>query len=297
MNVSGWAFLSAANGGPVALSNTNTIDVAENSVAQIFANVSGSAGTIWVRDRAALEISGSVAASQGFNITGRGLLTFDNPSSLGANLALNFTGSATGNLGTIISLINGGISAADTSGSTLTVTGAFQSYTFLLSGTGVSGNYFDVLSFDRIILVPNTATVISGVTTSQSPAIPANFYILDNDHIGGSGPGFNLQTTSAPAGAYTIVVNANSDISVNGSNISGLRVATQGASGTIINAANVTTTGAGPTSGIVVDTTLGANSLTAPPISSTTVMSAVSRTLLSPIRSTAISILSAGSPR
>ena len=119
---------------------------------------------------------------------------------------------------------------------------------------------FDVLSPISIVLVPTTATIISNVTTSQSPATPANFYILDNDHISGSGPGFNLQTNDAVAtNTYTIVVNANSDISVNGSNISGLRVATQGASGTIINAANVTTTGAGPTSGIVVDTTLSGN--------------------------------------
>ena len=261
MNVSGWAFLSAkvGPGSPIALSNTSAINVAQNSVAQIFANVSG-VGTISMGDRSALEISGSVAASQGFNILGRGLLTFDNPSSLGANLPLNFTGSATGNLGTIISLINGGISAANIAGATLTVTGASQSYSFQLSGSGVSGNYFDVLSSDRIILVPTTATIISNVTTSQSPATPANFYILDNDHIGGGGPGFNLQTNDAVAtNTYTIVVNASSDISVNGSNISGLRVATQGASGTIINAANVTTTGAGPTSGIVVDTTLSGN--------------------------------------
>ena len=258
MNVSGWAFLSA-NGGPVALSNTSAINVAQNSVAQIFANVSG-AGTISIGDRSAVEIGGSVAASQGFNIFGRGLLTFDNPASVGSNLPLNFTSSANGNLGSIISLIGGGISAANIAGSTLTVTGAFQSYLFQLSGSGVSGNYFDVLSSDRIILVPTTATIISNVTTSQSPATPANFYILDNDHIGGSGPGFNLQTNDAVAtSAYTIVANANSDISVNGSNISGLRVATQGASGTIINAANVTTTGAGPTSGIVVDTTLSGN--------------------------------------
>ena len=214
------------------------------------------AGTISIGDRSALEISGSVAASQGFNILGKGLLTFDNPSSLGPNLPLNFGGSVTGNLGTIISLMNAGISATNIAGPTLTVAGAFQSYSFQLSGSGLSGNYFDVLSPDRIILVPTTATIISNVTTSQSPATPTSFYILDNDHIGGGGPGFNLQTNDAVAtNAYTIVVNASSDISVNGSNIPGLRVATPGAGGTIINAANVTTTGAG----IVVDTTLSAN--------------------------------------
>ncbi|QDW47974.1 hypothetical protein FFI89_032165 [Bradyrhizobium sp. KBS0727] len=259
MNVSGWTFLSA-NGGPIALSNTNAITVAPNSVAQIFANVSG-VGTISLGDRSALEISGSVAASQGFNILGRGLLTFDNPASVGSNLPLNFSSSGIGNLGSIISLIGGGISAANIAGSTLTVTGAFQSYSFQLSGSGVSGNYFDVLTPNQIVLVPTTATVISNVTTSQSPVTPVNFYILDNDHIGGSGPGFNLQTNDPVAtNLYAIVVNGNSDISVNGSNISGLRVATPGASGTIINAANVTTTGAGPTSGIVIDTTLSGNS-------------------------------------
>ncbi len=263
MNVSGWAFLSA-NGGPgspIALSNTSAINVAQNSVAQIFANVSG-VGTISMGDRSALEISGSVAASQGFNILGRGLLTFDNPSSLGANLPLNFTGSATGNLGTIISLINGGISAANIAGATLTVNGASQSYSFQLSGSGVSGNYFDVLSSDRIILVPTTATVISNVTTSQSPATPVNFYILDNDHINSStGPGFNLATNDGVAtNTYTIVANASSDVVINGA-FPGLRVATQGASGAIINAANISgpTPSTGPNTGITVDTTLNSN--------------------------------------
>ena len=88
MNVSGWAFLSAkvGPGSPIALSNTSAINVAQNSVAQIFANVSG-AGTISMGDRSALEIGGSVAASQGFNILGRGLLTFDNPASVGVEFA------------------------------------------------------------------------------------------------------------------------------------------------------------------------------------------------------------------
>ncbi|WP_461327569.1 Ig-like domain-containing protein [Bradyrhizobium huanghuaihaiense] len=258
INMLGLAALSGA--GAIALSNTGNISVLPNSSAQIFANVTG-AGSILLGDRSALELGLSVAATQTINFGGRGLLTFDNPASVGANLPLNFSASGGGNVGSIITLGSGGITAANISGSTLTVSGV-QNYAFQVSGTGLSGNMFDVLSSNRIVLVPTSATIISGVTTSQSPLTPVGFYILDNDHINSStGPGFNLSTTDGvAANTYTVVANASSDIVINGA-FPGLRVATQGASGAIINAATISgpTASTGPNTGLVVDTTQGGN--------------------------------------
>ncbi|UWU74072.1 Ig-like domain-containing protein [Bradyrhizobium huanghuaihaiense] len=259
INMLGLAALSGA--GAIALSNTGNISVLPNSSAQIFANVTG-AGSILLGDHSALELGLSVAATQTINFGGRGLLTFDNPASVGANLPLNFSASGSGNVGSIITLGSGGITAANISGSTLTVSGV-QNYAFQVSGTGLSGNMFDVLSSNRIVLVPTSATIISGVTTSQSPLTPVGFYILDNDHINSStGPGFNLSTTDGvAANTYTVVANASSDIVINGA-FPGLRVATQGASGAIINAANISgpTASTGPNTGLVVDATQGGNS-------------------------------------
>src|SRR5262249_39017378 len=86
-------------------------------------------------------------------------------------------------------------------------------------------------------------------------------YILDNDHITGNGAGFVVATSdTAAANTYAIVANASSDVSITGS-FPGLRVATQGASAAIMNAANVTAGGAGANNaGIAIDTTPGAGS-------------------------------------
>ncbi|MBR0712180.1 Ig-like domain-containing protein [Bradyrhizobium liaoningense] len=258
INMLGLAALSGA--GAIALSNTGNISVLPNASAQIFANVTG-AGSILLGDRSALELGLSVAATQTINFGGKGLLTFDNPASVGTNLPLNFSASGSGNVGSIITLQGGGITAANISGSTLTVSGV-QNYAFQVSGTGLSGNMFDVLSPNRIVLVPTSATIISGVTTSQSPLTPASFYILDNDHINSStGPGFNLATSDGvAANTYTVVANTSSDFVINGA-FPGLRVATQGASGAIINAASISgpTPSSGPNVGLTVDTTQNSN--------------------------------------
>ncbi|WP_212333476.1 hypothetical protein [Bradyrhizobium manausense] len=258
ISMSGLAALSGA--GAIALTNTGTIAVGPNAAAQIFANVGGT-GSIALGDRAALELGSTVAASQAISLAGRDLLTFDNPASVGANLPLTFSASGNGNIGTVITLQGSGITAANVSGSTLTVSGA-QNQTFQVSGTGLSGNTFDVLSSTRIVLVPVSAQTVSGVFTSQPVVTPASFYILENYHINSStGPGFNLSTADT-ANTYTIVANASSDLVINGA-FPGLRVATQGASGAIINAANIAgpTAGTGPIAGLVVDTTQNANTL------------------------------------
>ncbi|MDN4983836.1 Ig-like domain-containing protein [Bradyrhizobium sp. WYCCWR 13022] len=256
ISLSGLAALSGPSA--ITLTNTGSISVSSNASAQIFANVSG-AGAIALGDHAALELGSFVAASQAINLAGRDLLTFDNPASVGTNLPLTFSTSGNGNIGTVITLQGSGITAANVSGSTLTVSGA-QNQTFQVSGTGLSGNTFDVLSSNRIVLVPSSAQTVSGIFTSQPAVAPANFYILDNYHINSStGAGFNL-STSDTANTYTIVANASSDIVINGA-FPGLRVATQGASGAIINAANIAgpIAGTGPITGVVVDTTQNAN--------------------------------------
>ena len=164
INMSGVASLSAI--GAIALSNTGNIFVLQNSSAQIFGNVTG-AGTVNLVDRSALEFGLSVAATQTINLAGKGLLTFDNPASVGSNLPINFTSSTNGNVGSVITLQGAGITAANVSGTTLTVTGA-QSYSFQVTGAGLSGNAFNVLSPNRIVLVPTTgagSTIISNVNT------------------------------------------------------------------------------------------------------------------------------------
>ncbi|UVO39384.1 cadherin-like domain-containing protein [Bradyrhizobium arachidis] len=256
ISLSGLAALSGPSA--ISLTNTGNISVSSNASAQIFANVSG-AGSIVLSDHAALEFGFSVAASQAINLAGRDLLTFDNPASVGTNLPLTFSASGNDNIGTVITLQGSGITAANVSGSTLTVSGT-QNQTFQVSGTGLSGNTFDVLSSNRIVLVPSSAQTVSGIFTSQPAVTPANFYILDNYHINSStGAGFNL-STSDTANTYTIVANASSDIVINGA-FPGLRVTTQGASGAIINAANIAgpIAGTGPITGVVVDTTQNAN--------------------------------------
>ncbi|HKU09160.1 MAG TPA: Ig-like domain-containing protein [Bradyrhizobium sp.] len=246
MNISGLATLSAMNA--IALANTGNIFVLPNSSAQIFGDVTG-VGSINLGDRSALELGLAVAATQTINFAGRGLLTFDGPASVGANLPLNFTSGTNGNVGSIITLQGGGITAANVSGSTLTVTGV-QNYAFQVSGSGLSGNIFNVLSPDRIILIPAIGagtTIVSNnntPTTNNSPAAPVNFYsvyVLDNNHIAGTtGSGYNLNTAdSVAANTYALVVNSNSNISVTGpANNFGLRVGTSGASGAIVSAAS-----------------------------------------------------------
>ncbi|MEH2620648.1 hypothetical protein V1285_005594 [Bradyrhizobium sp. AZCC 1620] len=259
INMSGVASLSAISA--IALMNTSNIFVLENSSAQIFGNVTG-VGTVNLLDRSALEFGLSVAATQTVNLTGKGLLTFDNPASAGSNLPINFMSSTNGNVGSVITLQGAGITAANVSGATLTVTGA-QSYSFQVTGSGLSGNTFNVLSPNRIVLVPTTgagSTIISNVNTPSvaPPAAPVNsysVYILDNDHITGSGTGFLVSTGDTVAtNTYAVVVNASSDISVTGAG-AGVRVATSGASAAVVNAATVSAGNAG----ISIDTGLSGN--------------------------------------
>jgi hypothetical protein len=267
INMSGVAGLSAISA--IALSNTGNISInpigAQQifGAAQLFANVTGNNGSITLGDRSALEIwnGGSIAASQRVDFSGRGILTFDNAASVAANqnLALNFTASATGNLGSIIGLLGAGISAINLTGSTLTLTGALQNYSFQVSGTGLTNNTFNILSPDRVILVPMSAVLISDHTPQVMGPTPAPFYILTNDTIAGPGIGFGVNTTDASfTNTYAVVVDSTSPITMTGAGF-GVGVTTSGASAAIINAATISS-GAGTSSGTGINTSTGSGS-------------------------------------
>nr|WP_246583580.1 Ig-like domain-containing protein [Bradyrhizobium iriomotense] len=246
--------------------NTGSIQIGANSSAQIFANVSnapgnpvGPTGTITLGDRSALELGSSVDATQTISLTGRGLLTLDNPAAVTAPVNFNSDPNnpdpnQRSNIGSVIT-----VQGANFAGPTMTVSAA-QSY-FNATGTGLgsgpSQDVFDVLSANRLVLVPQvgfgTTMVPAGPTlpTTIAPVAPVNgysVYILDGVQISGNtGSGYNLNATdslnpahSTAANTYALVVNSNSSVSVTGpSTNSGLRVGTVGASGAIINAATV----------------------------------------------------------
>ncbi|MGH6708545.1 MAG: hypothetical protein ACREEK_06195 [Bradyrhizobium sp.] len=241
MTLSGLASLSS--NGTLALSNTGNIIVLPNSSAQIFGNVTG-AGTVTLGDRSALELGFSVASTQAINFAGRGLLTFDNPASVGSNLPLNFMSGSNGNLGSVITLQTGNITAANVAGSTLTVTGT-QNYSFQVSGSGLSGNMFNVLAPNQIVLVPTSATIVSNNAPSTYNPVVSTFYILANDVISAPGTGFFVTTAdNVASNNYSVVINSTSQITMTGAG-SGVNVTTSGASAAIINAAGVSSGGTG----------------------------------------------------
>ncbi|WP_145662781.1 Ig-like domain-containing protein [Bradyrhizobium stylosanthis] len=241
MNISGVATLSA---GSFSQSSTGSIDLLANGAAQIYSSIAGS-GIITLEDRSVLQFSGSGAVSPTLRFNGKGLLSFDNPASLQPNVALNFAGAGFANIGDIITLSGANI-AGDASlnltGSTLTVTGATQSYTFQVSGQGLTGNTFYMLSPDRFILAPSSA-IVNPAFNAVAPT-SSSFYIVTNA-ISGTGTGFSLSTTdAAPADAYAVAIRSTAPITMTGAG-AGVAVSTAGASAAIVNAAAVSSGGAG----------------------------------------------------
>ena len=241
MNISGVATLSA---GSFSQSSTGSIDLLANGAAQIFSSISGS-GIITLEDRSMLQFSGFGAVSPTLRFNGKGMLSFDNPASLQANVALNFAGAGFANIGDIITLSGANISgdaSLNLTGSTLTVTGSAQSYTFQVSGQGLTGNTFYMLSPDRFILAPSSA-IVNPAFNAVAPT-SSSFYIVTNA-ISGTGTGFSLATTDAiPADAYAVAIRSTAPITMTGAG-AGVAVSTSGASAAIINAATVSSGGAG----------------------------------------------------
>lgn len=240
MKISGVAMLSA---GSFSQSSTGSINLLANGAAQINSGISGS-GIITLEDRSVLQFSGFGAVSPTLRFNGKGFLSFDNPASLQPNVALNFAGAEFANIGDIITLSGANISgdaSLNLTGSTLTVTGAAQSYTFQVSGQGLAGNTFYMLSPDRFILAPLSA--INPPSNAVAP-ISSSFYIVTNA-ISGTGTGFSLSTTDpTPEHAYAVAIMSTAPITMTGAG-AGVAVSTAGASAAIVNAAAVSSGGAG----------------------------------------------------
>jgi hypothetical protein len=247
IRTSGAAYLSAS--GSLALTNTGTIDVLANSAAFIYANLSGN-GTVTIGDRSALELGGSVAATQTISFAGKGLLMLDNPST-----ASNFTIAGL-SVGDTIDLLGGIVIAnAGITGSTLNI--ATNSQTFSYQVTGVQANTaFNVLSVDKIVLVSTTNTItITGQSTPyfDNPSLEKS-YIFANDAISGSGVGINIASTdSISAHTISAYINQTSSVSVSGSAVN---MTTSGANIALVNAANLNSSGA---AGIFTNSTTGSN--------------------------------------
>ncbi|MBR0841063.1 cadherin-like domain-containing protein [Bradyrhizobium liaoningense] len=234
MNVLGFAILSS--GGSLALANTGSINLAPNSAARIFGNVSGN-GTILIGDRSELEINGTVTGQTvSFATTGRGLLTIDLPSSFSATIDHL-------SIGNVIALTGAGISSATLGSGTISVTGASQSYSYNVTNVQ-SGAMLDILAADKLMLL-SASTVQLSDNLQYFISSPALSYVLDHDTIAGPGSGFAVSTTDAStANTYSVVVNQTSSINVTGAGV-GVAVSTGGANIAIVNAGTVSSGGTG----------------------------------------------------
>ena len=212
----------------LAFSNSGVVGIQPNSAALIFGNVSGS-GTFTIGDRSALELGGTVAAGQTISFAdGNGSLTLDNPSGFHGTIAGPAIGDSIDLLGGII------VVSASVIGSTLTVTEAnSQTLSYQVSGVQADTN-FNVLSADKIVLVPTTAIIESDNAPHAFASASGTFYILANDTISGTGVGFSVNSSDVnPADYNTLQINQTSSISVSGT---GVNLVSAGANIALVNA-------------------------------------------------------------
>ena len=236
INASGLSIFSSS--GPLAISNTGIINVAAFGAALFFGNVSGQ-GSITIGDRAAVEFGGSVAGgATGQTITfanGNGLMTIDNPSAFNGTIAGFSVGDTLDFLGGVT------VSGASINGSTLTVTDSAHAQTYSYQVTGAQfGTAFNVLSADKIVMIPTSALFPTNAQRSFAPSA-GSFYVLANDTISGTGVGFAVSSTDSNSLDYnTVQINQTSSISVSGTAVN---LTTTGANIALINAGSVTSTG------------------------------------------------------
>jgi hypothetical protein len=232
--ISGLSYLNAV--GLFALNNASIISIQPNSAAFIDANVSGTNGVFIIGDRSELEFAGSVAGQTvSFAAGGRGVLTLDSPST--------FQGTISGlSAGNIIDFFGGVIvSSASITATTLTITKP-DSTTLTYQVTGVQPNTtLNVLSADKIVVVPTTAVTITGLSTpyGESNVLSSKTYIFANNAIVGTSNGIGISATDSNQ-ADTIFVNVNqtSSVSVSGS-ANGIQITTGGAGIVLMNAGNI----------------------------------------------------------
>ncbi|WP_456765740.1 Ig-like domain-containing protein [Bradyrhizobium sp. USDA 3650] len=235
INASGLSIFSSS--GPLAVNNTGSINVLAFGAALVFGNVSGQ-GAFTIGDHAALELGGSVAGGPtGQTITfvnGNGLLTLDSPSAFNGTIAGLSIGDTLDFLGGVT------VSSASISGSTLTVTDSAHSQTYSYQVIGAaSGTAFNVLSADKIVVIPISALFPTTTQRSFAPS-SGSFYVLANDTISGTGVGYAVNSTDSSSADYaTVQINQTSSISVSGTGVS---LTTTGANIALINAGSITST-------------------------------------------------------
>jgi hypothetical protein len=237
INMAGVSALNAA--ATLAVTNFGAINIAAIGAAYIGGAVSGT-GTLNIGDRAELEFASTVSAGQTVSFGGnKGVLILDNPS--------GFIGSISGlAVGDIIALQGPAITSASVSGSTLTVTqsGVLTPLSYTISGTLIQDT-FSVLSGNTIVLVPTTATVLTGSLVAQSFApTTAQFYQLTGATISSSAAiGLNI-AASDTISADTIFaeINQPSSIAVTGT-FNGMNLTTTGANVVVISAGSISSSG------------------------------------------------------
>ncbi len=237
------SFTASGTLASLAFNNSNAVNLLADSYAYIggaVAGINGTNGTFSIGDLSHLEFASSVAAGQTVSfVDGNGWLTLDSPSTFNGDIA----GLAIGD-----SIIFQGISVAGAaiSGSTLTVTEQnSQILTYQIAGA-LAGTTFNVLSTNEILLVPTTATTLTGSSAPLSFApLTAQFYILSNETISGAGGvGFNVASTDSTSGDYlTVAINQGSSVSALSGSFNGVNLTTSGANIALINAGTITSAG------------------------------------------------------
>jgi hypothetical protein len=211
-----------------------------NGVAAILGGTLSGSGSLTIGNGANVELSSSIAGLPISFSSGNSIFTLDNPSTFQSPIA----GLA---IGDTINLAGIAVASAVISGSTLNITETNnQTLSYQVSGA-ISANSFSVISGpsgSKLVLVPNTGTVITGAkvagTLSFSPTSTQLYQLVGATVSGSGGHGFILQSTdSISADSMIAEFDPASSITVTGTNFNGIDVVTAGAGIFIFNAAPV----------------------------------------------------------
>jgi hypothetical protein len=239
-------YVSTGIGAALAFKNSGAVNIQTGGFGYIGGPVSAVAplttGLFLIGDRAGLEFASAVDSTQTVSfVDGKGTLTLDNPAA--------FAGTISGlTFGDTLDLFGGVIissASVDPTGTTLTVTESnSQTLTYKVANFQ-AGARLDVLSTDKITVVPTAANTITGQTIPYfaSPASQTS-YIFAADAIAGTTTGIGISASdSTSTDTIATIVNQTSSVAVSGTNINGINVTTTGASIAIVNAAQITSSG------------------------------------------------------
>jgi hypothetical protein len=229
------------SGGTLALTNSGIINVVAFGAAYIGGTVTGT-GTFNIGGQASVEFANFVGSGQTVSFGGNeGILTIDGPSAFSGKI----TGLAAGD---IIALQGPAITGVsfNNSTSTLSVTQSGVSTPLNLNISGaLTQNAFSVLSGNSIVLVPTSATVLTGTLGAQSVApTTAQFYQLSNASISSNAAiGLNIAAAdSIQTDTFFAEINQSSSIAVTGA-FNGMNLTTTGANIDIISAGSIASSG------------------------------------------------------